>query len=384
MMTKIANKPLYLTIFLLSLLACHTEKNSQSEEINASAYAKIDDLANRYLELNRFSGTILVARDHRIQYHQSFGLADYENDIPFSSKSAFKIGELTRLVTSDLLKRLEADKKIHATDKIAEYLSETNSEMTVDDLINLPTGFDYHMAGRLIEEVTNKSYQENIKEYGTSLGLENTYYIKEDPFKVIGYQYHNYRGNGLELEESPTYKLEEAFSDKGLKSTGHDLVKILESYDMPISRHGYLADDGFSYSLIHDIENKKTIVVLSNRRHPVANEISSSIKAILDGKDYRLPLLRVPFHIDSTIVKDFRGHYSLNENVRFEVFESDDSLFVRMGPNEIHLVPQSSNQFYMKEMDASMRFLRDSTDWVDRVLLLNGFIDSEQIAYREK
>ena len=116
----------------------------------------------------------------------------------------------------------------------------------------------------------------------------------------------------------------------------------------------------------------------------MANEISNSIKAILDGKDYRLPLLRVPFHIDSTIVKDFRGHYSLNENVRFEVFESDDSLFVRMGPNEIHLVPQSSNQFYMKEMDASMRFLRDSTDWVDRVLLLNGFIDSEQIAYREK
>ena len=135
---------------------------------------------------------------------------------------------------------------------------------------------------------------------------------------------------------------------------------------------------------IKNIKNKKSIIVLSNRRHPVTDEISNSISAILDEKDYRLPLLREPFDIDKTILKDFSGHYLLNENVRFEVLNSNDSLFVQMGPNKVYLVPQSSNQFYMKEMDASMRFLRDSTHLVDRVILLNGFINSEQIARIQK
>ena len=147
---------------------------------------------------------------------------------------------------------------------------------------------------------------------------------------------------------------------------------------------GYLENDGFSYSILNDIEKKISIIVLSNRKHPVADEISNSINSILDGKEYRLPLLREPFDIDKTVLKDFVGNYSLNENVRFGVLNSNDSLFVLMGPNKVHIVPQSSNQFYMTEMDASMRFLRDSTGFADKIVLLNGFIDSEQIAKRKK
>ena len=103
---------LYISIFILSLLSCKKDNNSENETIEKSKSHKIDDLANRYLELNRFSGSILVAKDNRIIYNQSFGLADYENEIPFSSKSAFKIGELTKLITSDILHRLKEEKKI--------------------------------------------------------------------------------------------------------------------------------------------------------------------------------------------------------------------------------------------------------------------------------
>ncbi len=383
-MKKITNKLFYISIFVLSLLSCKTKNNTESEKIEKSKFDKIENLANRYLELNRFSGSILVAKDNHIIYNQSFGLADYENEKPFSSKSAFKIGELTKLITGDILNKLEKQKKVNSTDKISEHLTETQSNNTVGDFINLNPDVDYNIAGRLIEKVTNKSYQENIKEYCTKLELENTYYNIEDSTKVIGYLYHNYRGNGLELQRAPTYNLEEAFSNKGLKSTCSDLMKILLSYSKPISMDGYLENDGFSYSLVNDVENKKSIIVLSNRRHPVAKEISNGINSILDEKEYRLPLLREPFDIEKTILKDFTGNYSLNENVSFDVLDSNDSLFVLMGPNKIYLVPQSSNQFYMTEMDASMRFLRDSTGLVDKIVLLNGFIDSEQIAKRKK
>ena len=48
-----------------------------------------------------------------------------------------------------------------------------------------------------------------------------------------------------------------------------------------------------------------------------------------------------------------------------------------LGNNKVHLIPQSSNQFYMKQTDASMRFLRNSTGVVNEVILLNGFINGD-------
>jgi len=68
--------------------------------------------------------------------------------------------------------------------------------------------------------------------------------------------------------------------------------------------------------------------------------------------------------------------------MNFEVIHKNDSLFLLLGPNKIYLVPQSSNQFYMEQMDTSMRFLRDSTKGVNRITLLNGFIDSSDQAIR--
>ena len=97
-----------------------------------------------------------------------------------------------------------------------------------------------------------------------------------------------------------------------------------------------------------------------------------------------LNAIKLSLDIDKTILNDFTGNYAVNENVRFEVLNQNDSLFVLMGPNKVYLIPQSSNQFYMTEMDASMRFLRDSIGLVDKIVLLNGFIEGDQIAQRQK
>ena len=147
---------------------------------------------------------------------------------------------------------------------------------------------------------------------------------------------------------------------------------------------GYLENDGFSYSLKNNVEKNLLVIVLSNRRHPVAGEISKRIELILEGKAFNIPLARKPIPIDSNLLKDYIGNYSLNENVSFEVTSTEDSLFVLLGPNKIALIPQSENQFYMLENDAAMRFERDSTNKVNSVLLLNGFIDSEELAFRVK
>lgn len=379
-----ANRVIYVLVLLFVFFSCKENNDTKNPSLEEEISSKIDSLANRYLQLNRFSGTILIFKENEIVYNQSFGLADYQNKVPFNHKTAFKIGEITKLVTENILKGLVKENKIKPTDSLSKYLENIKSNITVNDLMNKKSEVDYNIVGKLIEKASNKSYQENIEAYCTELGLENTYFDKIDSLAARGYLYYNYRGKGLELQKSPTYNLEEAFSSKGLKSTAIDLMKILDHNQEELSLDGYLDNDGFSYSLDNDKEKNVSIIILSNRRHPVAKEMSNSIKAILENTEYTLPLLREPFDIDKTTLKDFVGHYSLNEHVNFEVKESNDSLFVFMGPNKTHLIPQSSNQFYMEEMDASMKFLQDSTNLVNKVLLLNGFIDSEQIANRIK
>jgi hypothetical protein len=57
----------------------------------------------------------------------------------------------------------------------------------------------------------------------------------------------------------------------------------------------------------------------------------------------------------------------------FEVLNENNSLFVLLGPNKVSLIPQSENQYYMIDMDEStLFFLRDSTEKVSQIILLNS------------
>ncbi len=382
------NKLIYLLTFVLSVLSCKTDTKNKKEDLKNSKVSQIDSLANRYLELGRFGGTIVIAKEGVITYNKSFGLADYENNVSFTDTTAFKVGEITELVTANIINELVKQEKIQLTNRVSSYLLDIESNSTISDILNNKSQeehkLDYNTLGVLIEKVSGKSYQLNVEEYSKNLELENTYYQKQETSKAIGYLFYNYQGKGLELQKSPSYNLEEAFSSRGVKSTGKDLVKIINSNPKDLDIHGYLQNDGFSYSLINDIENKITMVILSNRRHPIGKEMSTSIGAILKNIKYRLPLSRKPFNINKNKLKEFTGSFSINEQMSFEIIAINDSLFVMLGPNKVHLIPQSENQFYMINNDASMRFEKDSTDIVNKVILLNGFIESDQEATRIK
>ncbi len=284
--------------------------------------------------------------------------------------------------------------KFQLTDKISKYITEIKSDLTINDVLNHKPNFaiessdkherndlDYNSLGLLIEKISGKSFQENIEEYSKDLGLENTYFQKVDSTLAIGYLYHNYQGNGLELQRSPVSNLENIFSSNGLKSTAKDLAKVINSNsENELAIDGYLENDGFSYSIVNNPKIKLAIIVLSNRRHPISDEISNSINAIIQDKAYRLPLARKPFIIKPDLLNDYHGKYVLNKNVTFEVLNENDSLFVLLGSNKVSLIPQSENQFYMIDMDASMRFVRDSTEKVTQVVLLNGFVNSQERA----
>ncbi|WMN07558.1 serine hydrolase domain-containing protein [Marivirga arenosa] len=414
------NQILFLILLSLYCISCNNETEQQSETIHEFKISEIDSLLKRYHELNRFSGVVLISNKESNLYNKSFGFANYEVKKPFSESTAFKIGEISELVTSRIINEMAANGDLQLSDEVSKYLPEMKTEFTIADLLNHKTNFpdiatiqkqypnlnystieyanlaevnsnkpgksdlNFNILGLLIEKVSRKSFQENIFDYAKRLSLKDTYFQKTaSTQEATGYLFYNFRGNGLELQESPVYSLEAAFSSRGIKSSANDLAKIIYSKpDINVEIDGYLSNDGFSYSIFYRADNGIAIIVLSNRRHPVAKEISNAINNILKGISYKVPLRRNPKAINPEILSNYIGKYKLNEFVKFEVIKEEDSLFVLLGPNKVALIPQSENQFYMLDSDASMRFEEDSTNKVNSVVLLNGFIKSDERALK--
>ena len=375
----------YLQVVFLLFTSCTIEKKESRIDESKTIKNKIDSLGNRYLELGRFSGTIAIADKDAILYKQSFGLADYENDIKFSDKTAFKIGELSQLITYEIFQGLIQKGKLKSSETILLYTNGKTSKIKIQHILRDSIfSIDYKVLDVIIQQTTGRSFESNVQNYSELLRLENTFYDKKTDNLAKGYTYQNIDGNGLTLQPATTYELNEAFSNSGIKSTALDLLKILKSKKDTIEIAGYMEDDGFSYAVANNLDEKYAIVILSNRRHPIADEMMNSIECILSDKKYTLPLARKPFPIDSKSLGDFTGNYVINKNVNFEVIQENDSLYILLGNQKVNIIPQSQNQFYMNDRDAAMRFIRNSNNQVDKVELLNGFIQSDQIAWKSQ
>lgn len=311
----------YLSLLSLPSFPQFSEPAETAPPLSKALSEKIEILANRYYELGRFSGSILVVSEN-FKFHSFYGKANYELSKNFTSNTAFKIGELSELFNRALLQP-------QAT---------------------LTPG--------------------NLQEVAEKMQLKNTFFDRKTNV-ARGYTYSYNNGNFV-LEPSNNG------NDFDLKSTAKDLLKVLKFLpEEQISIEGYMKDDGFSYGIFK--QDEKYLVVLSNRRHPVAGEMIYGINAILEGQEPQLPLPRKEIKVNPEILQEYSGSYSLNPDMQLQVVSSNDSLFVLMGPQKVHLKPQSQNQFFMKQGDSAIRFLKDEEGSISSAELLDGFLTGNRI-----
>lgn len=412
------NKMFLLFLNLILLSSCQdTPKITQASGSNPDYRSEINRIASRYESLGRFSGTIFIQDGSLEVYQNSFGYADYEQEIPFTDSTAFKVGSLSELYTAAILHRLQKTGRLNIGEEVKKYIPELSDSYSIEDLMEHPrtlasitetkerfpdesydpvkfaqlsaktevasSALEYNLLGVLIERASKKSFEENLEDLSSDLNLENTYFQKKDTVnQAKGYLFHNYRGNGLELELAPEYDLEEAYSSTGIKSTVSDLQKILlQLPDHELQKEGYLQQDGFSYGILKNSD--RVVIILSNRRHPVAGELLTSIESVLENQPYVLPLPRTTITVASELMKEYAGIYELGPNGELHVQHEADSLYLVMGPQRMVLHPQSENQFFLEQNDSAIRFLRDSTGFVSHAELLDGFLTGQRISKKK-
>jgi CubicO group peptidase (beta-lactamase class C family) len=171
--------------FLLVAPACApaqapaTEPDSLTSETGAELH--------RYLEGRvplGFSGAFLVARGGDVVLHEGYGLADRENDVPYTAATVFDIGSITKQFTAAAILKLEEEGRLQTDDPISRFfpdVPEDKQPITVHHLLThsagLVDGFghDYEVMSRdsLVELALASRLQ---WEPGTRYGYSNAGY----------------------------------------------------------------------------------------------------------------------------------------------------------------------------------------------------------------
>ena len=240
-----------------------------------SLNSKVNYYVRKYVDLEIFSGTVLIAENGKPVYYKAFGLADREKKRPNSVKTKFLIGSMNKNFTRVIILQLIQEGKLTWNDKLVKYIDgfkqKDASEITIRQLVEHSSGVGdyetmdfvkrpqeqqnteailniarkvqldflpgsehkysntgYVILGAIIEKITGKSYLENIKERIIDpLGMKNTYITntKSRKDRAIGYiQTINGFGNTDWVIPDPPR------ADGGFWCTAEDLLRFYQNY----------------------------------------------------------------------------------------------------------------------------------------------------------
>lgn len=236
---------------------------------------KIDALVKQYLDLDIFSGVVLLAEKGKPIYHKAFGLANRETKTPNTLNTKFNIGSMNKTFTKLVILQLLEEDKLSLSDKLGKYLpgfpklaaknikiehllnhssgygdylgrdffNSSISQKTIKALVKrikkMPLLFEpgseqeysnsgYILLGAIIEKITGQTYHQNVKERIVKpLGLTETYVENKNevPERAIGYL----KTMTGEIEDNTGF-VELPNPDGGFLSTTTDILKFYREF----------------------------------------------------------------------------------------------------------------------------------------------------------
>lgn len=104
---------------------------------------KADAYLTAWTEVDRFSGSVLVAWDDAVVFERSYGFANREHSIPNSSSTKFRIGSITKQFTAAAILVLQEQGKLAVTDLVSTHLDDCPkawTDITLHHLLNHSSG----------------------------------------------------------------------------------------------------------------------------------------------------------------------------------------------------------------------------------------------------
>jgi len=90
---------------------------------------------------DRFAGSVLVAKDGKAIFSESYGLADRERKLPNTAQTRFRIGSMNKMFTAVAIMQLVQAGKVKLSDSLGTYLTDypnqqTAAHVTIEELLS--------------------------------------------------------------------------------------------------------------------------------------------------------------------------------------------------------------------------------------------------------
>lgn len=261
----------------LCLLIFHVAPaQTASGPTNEQIVAKADEYMKAAVNIDRFNGSILVARDGSPVVSKGYGMANIEWDIPNSSQTAFRLGSITKQFTATAIMMLQERGKLNVADPVCKYVTDCPAAwqpITIRHLLTHTAGIPnytafpglmqkkavlpisvndlmgeykvktldfapgekmsysnsgYHLLGAIIERASGKPYADFLQEnIFTPLALKQTGY--DTHRSIIKNRAAGYARDGDALVNAAYLDMLIPYAAGSLYSTTEDLLKWEQS-----------------------------------------------------------------------------------------------------------------------------------------------------------
>lgn len=366
--------------FVLFLITFSAVAQNASEQ----KFRKIDSLLT-YLESgNKFMGSIALREGDKIVFAKAYGFLDSATKKKADRDTKYKIASISKVFTSIMTIQLIEEKKLRYEDKLSKFFPKipNSDKITIEMLLrhrsgihdyladsvtsanitrkhtraevlervaNYPSDFgpdtkyeysnsNYSILGYIIEDVTQKSYADNLQlRISKKLKLRNTYL--PDHIDTAKNEAFSFTYNGLAWEQMPEWSNTLAFSAGALASTPTEVTLLLKSlFDgelmsgaslekmktiidgyglglttLPFGNRKFYGHTGgienFRSVAAYNPEEKFGVSLMVNGDNYSRNNIMVGILKIYYGQPFEFPSLK-GFDVKPEILQSYVGIYS--------------------------------------------------------------------------
>lgn len=253
---------------VLLLMICMMMTNGTAS--GQTLEAKFDQYMSAMAKLGRFNGYVLIARDGKQIFGKGYGMANFEDEVPNTQQTKFRLASVTKPFTASAVLLLQEKGKLNLQDSVCKYLSDcpatwkpiileqllahtsgipdyvsfpdfmetlglhsTTSQM-IARLRDKPLQFapgerfsysnsNYYLLGQIIENISGKPYAEFIREnIFAPLGMLNSGY--DDNSTILKRRAAGYIKQGDTLINARYMDMTKAYAAGALYSTAEDLL----------------------------------------------------------------------------------------------------------------------------------------------------------------
>ncbi|HVF97432.1 MAG TPA: serine hydrolase, partial [Flavisolibacter sp.] len=259
----------------------------------------------------------------------------------------------------------------------------------------------YSMLGYIIEKVTQKPYEQIVRERVlqplrmTNSGFDFTHL--KSPAKAKGYlsatkekiapapivdSTISYSAGALYSTLSDLHKWERAiYTNKILQPESWKKVftpyKRKYGYGWTIdSTHGKLSTahsggiPGFTSYLLRFPQEELVVIMLDNTSGTNLTKISRSLAAVVLNEPYEIPNPKKEIKVEEAIIKQYVGQYQVAPTFSITISVRDKRIFARAtNQDEFELFAEKENKFFLKINDASIEFVKDAAGNVNELII---------------